>query len=132
MTEQFDDDEPGQGSQGPQGSLGDEALRFMSVVQDWATRTFPASPDGHTGSDCQWCPICQFMGVLRGERPEVTERVAEAGTALASAFRAFLDAATPRPEDAGAHRHTDDVPRPRVQRIDLGADPSDDSPTATQ
>jgi hypothetical protein len=99
-------------------------MRFLSVVQDWAARTFPAAPDGHTGSDCQWCPICQFVGVLRGERPEVTERVAEAGTALATAFRAFVDAATPKPDDAGAHRHSE-PPRPRVQRIDLGADPDE-------
>ncbi|MEO8887965.1 MAG: hypothetical protein ABI301_07200 [Jatrophihabitantaceae bacterium] len=119
MTEQFDGDDPG-----PRGDDLGDAMRMVSAVQDWASRTFPASPDGHTGSDCQWCPICQFMGVLRGERPEVTERVAEAGTALASAFRAFVDAATPRSDDGGAHGHHGEAPRPRVQRIDLGADPA--------
>jgi hypothetical protein len=120
MTEQSDDEPRA-------GALGDEALRLVSVVQDWAARTFPAAPDGHTGSDCQWCPLCQFVAVLRGERPDVTERVAEAGTALVSAFRTFVEAATPAP-DQGAHRHADDASsRPRVQRINLATEPDDSS-----
>lgn len=106
MAEQFDE------------SFAD-VMRLATAVQDWTARTFPAPPAGHTCGDCQWCPICQFMAVLRGERPEVTERVAEAGTALASAFRAFVDAAAPKANDAGEHPHQ--APRPRVQRIDLGA-----------
>ncbi|MGH8959770.1 MAG: hypothetical protein ACRDWT_00945 [Jatrophihabitantaceae bacterium] len=117
MTEPFDE-EPGHGS------LGD-AMRFVSTVQDWAARTFPASTDGHSSSDCQWCPICQLMSVLRGERPDVTERVAEAGTALASALRAFVDAAMPKAEDSGGQRHRAGERQPRVHRIDLDTDPSD-------
>jgi len=97
-----------------------EAVRLFGVVQDWARQTFPAPPDGHGGPECQWCPLCQFAAVLRGERPEVTERVAEASTALMSAMKTFVEAAasaTPAPPR----------PRPRpshdgVQRIDLGDD----------
>jgi hypothetical protein len=56
------------------------------------------------------------MAVLRGERPEVTERVAEAGAALASAAKALLDAAgTARPGGSASEPQP-----PRVQRIDLG------------
>jgi hypothetical protein len=55
--------------------------------------------------------------VLRGERPEVTERVAEAGNAVMSAMKAFVAAAA----QSGAHREPADRPRPAgVQRIDLG------------
>ncbi|HEY2272704.1 MAG TPA: hypothetical protein VGH30_08015 [Jatrophihabitantaceae bacterium] len=95
------------------GTLADEAMRLIGAMQDWARQNFPAGPDGHgvpSGAVCQWCPLCQFMAVLRGERPEVTARVADAGTAVASAFRAVLDAAATRPSDP---------PESRVQHIDL-------------
>jgi hypothetical protein len=95
------------------GALADEAVRLLGAVQEWARQNFPAGPDGHMGAECQWCPLCQFMSVLRGERPEVTSRVAEAGTAVASAVRALLDAAAAKPDSS---------PQPRVQRIDLGGD----------
>jgi hypothetical protein len=98
----------------PRAPLADEAVRLVGAVQDWARQTFPTPADGHGGPECQWCPLCQFVAVLRGDRPEVTERVAEAGTALASAFRALVDAAS-----SGAA--TPAEPKaPRVQRIDLG------------
>jgi hypothetical protein len=97
--------------------LGDETLRLVSSMQDWARRSFPSDAE-HQSSDCQWCPLCQFVAVLRGERPEVTARVAEAGTAVVTALRALLDAAA----DAGGGQQTGSHaagPRPRVQRIDL-------------
>lgn len=112
MSEQFNERSDG-------GRFGDETARVLSAVQDWATRTFPESAEQHASGTCQWCPICQFVAVLRGERPDVTDRVVEAGTALLSAFRAFMDATVPHPEGRAAH---DDAPAapPRVQRIDLG------------
>lgn len=79
--------------------LADEARRLLGLAQDWAKRTIPE----HTGPDCQWCPLCQFVGLLRGEHPEVAERIAEAGTALADAVRGIVDsvakpAAPPEPQ----------------------------------
>ena len=56
------------------------------------------------------------MAVLRGERPEVTERVAEAGAAIATALRSVLDAAATQ-RDRGTSSPS---PHPAVQRIDLG------------
>jgi len=114
--------------QPPRSPLGEEAMRLLGVMQEWTRQTFPAAPQGHgdpgTGSAapvCQWCPLCQFMAVLRGDRPEVTERVTEAGAALASALRAIVDAA------ASAAPGGEPAPKqdaPRVQRIDLGGDSS--------
>jgi hypothetical protein len=95
----------------PRPPLAEEAAKVIGAMQEWARQNFPAGPDGHMGAECQWCPLCQFMSVVRGERPEVTARVSEAGTALATAFRALLDAATPKPDEST---------QPRVQRIDLG------------
>lgn len=114
--------------------LADETLRLVTSIQDWARRSFPAD-DGHPNSDCQWCPLCQFVAVLRGERPEVSARVAEAGTAVIGAMRALLDAAVDSTSQGSASngaRHAADAPagpraqpntRPRVQRINLSDGP---------
>lgn len=98
-------------SESPGQPLADEAMRLLGAAQEWARHNVPApGPDGHLGPECQWCPLCQFLSVLRGDRPDVTARVAEAGAALATAFRALVDAAGPKP----------DAPdEPRVQHIDL-------------
>jgi hypothetical protein len=112
-----DHDEPGS-------PLADEVGRLVTAVQGWAQQNFPAGPDGHLGADCQWCPLCQFMAVVRGERPEVTARVAEAGTALAGAFRALADAAASATREQRAEHEQEGERRsssgPRVQRVDLG------------
>ena len=100
--------------------VGEEAVRLVAAVQDWARERFPAGPDGHLGAECQWCPLCQLMAVVRGERPEVTARVAEAGIAMAAAFRSLVDAASTA---TAAHEQEDQrraEPTPRVQRVDLG------------
>ena len=125
MTEHFDGGHTGNGHTGerrdpdPAGPLAAEALRLVSSVQDWARRSFPETSEPHS-SDCQWCPLCQFVAVLRGERPEVTERVAEAGTAVVTALRSLLEAAAgPAGEAGGHHRRADPPPPPRVQHIRL-------------
>ena len=124
--------------------LAADALRLIGTAQEWARHTFAdVATNEHAHSDareCTWCPLCQFVAVLRGERPEVTERVAEAGTALLAALRTALDAAAGAaasaaagaaagssgaagPFGGGAHRAArHEPPAPRVQRIDLGAD----------
>lgn len=74
------------------GPLGDEARRLVEAAREWAVR---AVPDAHvaTGSpECCWCPLCRTVAVLRGDRPEVTEKLAEVVTAAASALAAVLDA----------------------------------------
>lgn len=104
-------------------------MRLVSSVQEsvqelaheWAQRNLADAGEQHP-KDCQWCPLCQFAAVLRGERPELTARVAEAGAALVTALRALLDAGT----EAGAGLDQSDPapPRPRVQRIDLSGENS--------
>jgi hypothetical protein len=103
-------------------ALAADALRLIGSAQEWAKSAFAETSvdkhvEGHTGPDCQWCPLCQFVAVLRGERPELTERVAELGSALVTVLRATLDAAT-NAAPPGQHRAEDN--RARVQHIDLG------------
>jgi hypothetical protein len=94
--------------------LGAEFGRWMATAQDWARRALPDSQIGHGGPECQWCPICQFVNLVRGESPEVAERLAQAGSALAAAVRALADTA-----GRGGPAPARPRPAPRVQRIDL-------------
>jgi hypothetical protein len=114
--------------------VGDEVNRLVSAVQDWARRAFaeqstdqPAAQPGtghHAGAEVEclpWCPICQFAHVLRGEHPELGQRVAEAGTALAAAIKALADATIARAQstDAAPEAPPRPRPRPRVEHIRL-------------
>ena len=87
--------------------IGDEALKLLEAVQDWLRRE-PLSEHLATGApECTWCPVCQLVAVLRGERPDVNEKV----VSLVAALRAMFDtAATQSPQ------------QPRVQHIDLGGE----------
>jgi hypothetical protein len=96
-----------------------EVAGMVSAVQDWMRHALPESAIGHGGPECQWCPICQFVNLLRGERPDVNERVAEAANALANAAKAFADAATVRAQRPDGAERARPRPTPRVQRIDL-------------
>ena len=102
--------------------LGQEVHRLVEAVQDWARR-FPERNAPHPAGDClPWCPICQFANVLRGDYPEVTDRLTEAANAIASAMKAVADVAlTKAAPDAARPRRPS--PAPRVEHITL-----DDAP----
>jgi hypothetical protein len=80
-------------------------------------------PPGAAAPECRWCPLCQLVAVLRGERPEVTAALADVLRATADALHAFAAAPdAPRPPDQPAA--ADDVPPhgdppPVVQRIEI-------------
>ncbi len=66
-------------------------------------------------ADCRWCPVCQVAAVVRGERPEVTDALADVLTAAAAALRNVSERpAAPDPEPAAAEE-----PPPPVQRIEI-------------
>jgi hypothetical protein len=113
---------------GEPGSLSEEAARLAEAVRGWARTTFPGLAEHvATGApECRYCPFCRLLTVLRGERPEVTERVAEAASAVADAVRAVADALA-RPAgsawSAATERTGSRDPQPpgrRVEPIDLG------------
>jgi hypothetical protein len=98
------------------GSIGAEATRLLEALQEWSRATFGqgAALGAHvaTGApECAWCPICQFIAVLRGDRPEISQKLTDAGAAVLAAARALVDVVS--------HPETQPKP-PRVQRIDLG------------
>jgi len=102
------------GETGRTGTASEEAARLFEAVQDWARRT---SGGEHrvplaTGSpECQLCPVCQLIGLLRATRPETVEHLAEAAAALVAALRSVIT----------AHEHEWSRRRPDpVERIDIG------------
>jgi hypothetical protein len=101
----------------------DEAQRLVEVLRGGLAGASPAADaaagGGHAG-DCRWCPICQVAAVVRGERPEVTEALADVLTAAATALRTVAAAGQP---DVPV-KETDPVaqetqPAPPVQQIDI-------------
>ncbi len=55
-----------------------------------------ADAAGAHPADCRWCPVCQVAAVVRGERPEVTNALADVLTAAAAALRTAAER-TPAP-----------------------------------
>jgi len=86
-----------------------EALRLLSAVQDLA-RDGVGEHAATGAEECRYCPVCRLIAILRGDRPEVTDRLAEAGTAFLAALRAALGPGSPAAAPAEP---------PPVQRIDL-------------
>ena len=80
----------------------------------------PAATPVHPSS-CRGCPVCAVLGALRGERPDLTDALADVLTAAAAAVRAF-SAPRPAPPVAEPAPRPDDVSgpdSPTVQRIDV-------------
>lgn len=76
------------------GTAAEEAAKLFSAVEHWArTRGGRLFDDEHlaTGSpECQSCPICQGLGLLRQVRPETVEHLLEATSSLVAALKAAL------------------------------------------
>ncbi len=95
------------------GSLAEEARRFAEAFSDWShDHTVGLGAGAGTSEECRYCPLCQLIAVVRGQRPEATARLAESGAAFLDAVRSLLQSAS---DDRGG-----DEPPPTVQRIDVG------------
>lgn len=109
------------------GSVGEEAVKLLQALQDWARDGAGDATDATAhrinehlatgGPDCRYCPLCQVIAAVRGTSPEVRGHLTAAATSLLHAVGAVL--ATPVP-DRGAGR------RDPVQKIDLDDEWEDD------
>ncbi len=112
----------------PPGSLGEEARRLAEAIAGWSQEHGAGFVAGAgTAQECRYCPLCQLIGLARGDRPEVAARLAEAGRSVAEALRTLLvPPGTDEPDaDHGAADCPPAGPDPagaphRVQRIDVG------------
>lgn len=99
------------------GPLAEEAARLVEALTDWARnaagglsapRAGTSAPNAGDGAECQLCPVCQLLGVVRRTQPETFSHLADASASLLAAFRTVLDS-----HDHGPSRASG------VQRIDL-------------
>lgn len=95
------------------GSIGEEARRLAEAFTDWAHEHGTGLVGGAgTSEQCRYCPLCQLIAVLRGDRPEVGARVAETGAAFLQALRSIVAPEDDRPAPGPP-------PGPSVEHIDL-------------
>ena len=105
------------------GPLSEEAVRLVGAAQDWWHRMVgdPATARIATGApECCWCPLCQLIATLRGERPELLDRLAETQATLIATLRALAEAAGLGSGSGWSHRPAEDSP--------AGDSPAEDSP----
>jgi hypothetical protein len=97
------------------GSAAEEAVKLFAAMEDWARKKAGHVLDEEhvaTGSaECQMCPVCQGIGVLRHVRPEAVEHMLDAAASFVAALKSAVT--TPAAEDT-ARRAT------RVQHISVG------------
>ena len=99
------------------GSVGEEAARLFAAFETWvkdAAGGATAAMDARVATDaaeCQLCPVCRLISLMRGTRPEVFEHLADATTSMLAALRAAIDAH----EHSWASRRNSPV-----QHIDIG------------
>ena len=80
-------------------------------MHEWARARFGDADSAHiaTGAaECAWCPICQLIAALRGDRPDVTDKLSAAAAAVVDVVGSLLNpppGRTPGPaEDPTRHR----------------------------
>lgn len=101
----------GPDDRGDVGSVGEEAAKLFGVLSDWARDTTEHLDTG--APECDWCPVCRTVHVIRQASPEVRDHLVSAAASLMQAAAGVL-AATAKGPDAGRGRD--------VERIDLDAD----------
>lgn len=111
---------PGAGRQ--VGSLADEAGQLIDVVSARLTRlraegaaVEPGPPSSHTCVG--WCPICRGAEVLRGDRPEISEKLVDTALLVLATLRSLIPEPPAAPAGDGVPANPAD--RPVVERIDI-------------
>src|SRR3954452_9935095 len=105
----------------------EQARRLLEAVKAAATPEGSADgstePDEHPAGECKWCPHCQLLAVLRGDRPEVTAILDDVLATASAALHSFAgEAAAEEPAGHGEEpSHRD--PSPVVQRIEIACPP---------
>jgi len=97
------------------GSLGEEAVRLMDALADWARgHEGTAEPHprvrehlGAESQECRYCPVCRVVHAVRGTSPEVRAHLASAAQSLLQAASALVATKPPEPGDARGVQHID-------------------------
>lgn len=99
------------------GSVGEEAAKLFEALQGWAREQGHDVGDGVSGlagaasraakdvnehvatgaPECEYCPVCRTVHVLRGASPEVRAHLATAASSFLQAAAGLLATAAPEP-----------------------------------
>jgi hypothetical protein len=92
----------------------DQARRLLEAVT-----TAASTESGPPAAECKWCPHCQLLAVLRGDRPEVTAVIDDVLATASAALRSFADDTPAEPPAGHADEPSHRDPGPVVQRIEI-------------
>ncbi|WP_299057752.1 hypothetical protein [uncultured Nocardioides sp.] len=112
-----DDGSAGTGGTDGVGDLGEEAARLLGVLA-----SFTRSVDEHvaTGApECEWCPVCRAVHVVRSASPEVRDHLATAASSLLQAAASLLASAGGATTEGDGGSPSDDG----LEHIDLDPGP---------
>ncbi|HEX7301632.1 hypothetical protein [Lentzea sp.] len=101
------------------GKLAEELRLLLDTaaerMQPWLQRVAEAGDGSHAPETCGWCPLCNGVALLRGDRSELASKAAEHAAGLVAVLRAALR------EPGAPPAADDDEPAPdagqRVQHI---------------
>jgi hypothetical protein len=91
------------------GPLAEEAARLVEALGAWAHCAVGDGPLSSVGEspDCQVCPLCQVIALVRRTQPETYAHLVDAATSMAAALRSVVQ----------GHNHSGGTSQ--VQHIDL-------------
>jgi hypothetical protein len=90
------------------GSAAEEAARLLAAVQDWARTRFDGEHLATGGAECQVCPLCQAIALVRHLKPETAEHLLDGLASFVAALKSAV--AAPSAPDGSSSR---------VQPIDI-------------
>src|SRR5215475_11708229 len=74
------------------GSVAEEAAKLFAALRG-DDRHEHEGPGHRLGPECQWCPLCQRMYLVRHSGPETVDQLASAASGVLGSLRGLLDAA---------------------------------------
>jgi Family of unknown function (DUF5304) len=92
------------------GPLAEEAARLVEALSEWAKGAANglSIPAAGAGPECQVCPLCQLLAVMRRTQPETFGHLADASASMVAALRTVVE----------RHDHTT-TRKSGVERINL-------------
>jgi hypothetical protein len=89
----------GQDGPEPVGSVGEEAAKLFSALQDWAAESGFSAVHEHIATDseeCRYCPVCRAISLVRQTSPEVKAHLASAAGSLLQAAAGLMETHVPQ------------------------------------
>lgn len=82
------------GEGGGSGPLAEEAAKLFAAVQEWLVDRAGGVGDriAMGSTECQLCPVCQLIGLLRAVQPDTVDHLADASMSLLAAVRSAVAA----------------------------------------